>query len=392
MRERLALAFFLLAVLVLLVASTLRALTLGDALADQEMRHLHHEALLTAAAINAHVEAGMGVDDGFLAGLVEPGSRVEYAAEDGDTAVVTGPEFRDGDVITYEAEAAGGTVTLSADAQDSSGLLARQLWALATLVLLVSLLAGLAGWWAARWLVAPFRSLADAAAALGRGRFDLRLPETRVPEAVAIGQALKASAAQLEARLSRESEFAGQASHELRTPLTSLRMELEDLTLRSDVPDDVKQAAARCIERVDAVNAAVDGLVSLSRRGVLVEGGQVRLGELATQITQQWSDRLAASRRTVSASAEGELDEFFTPGPVEQVLEVVLGAVERGDGPVRLVFEGSESHVRVVVPAGAAGSGPVRGLEAASGLATPQGGRVTGDLVASDLEILMPRR
>ena len=84
---------------------------------------------------------------------------------------------------------------------------------------------------------------------------------------------------QLEARLARERDFAEYASHELRTPLTALRMELEDLALRDDMPDDVKASAGRCVRRVDDVDSAAGHLVSITRQGALVEGGQDRMGQ-----------------------------------------------------------------------------------------------------------------
>lgn len=392
MRERLAVTFALLAVCVLLVAGVIRTLALEDLFREQEMDNLQHEAELVVSAIDAHRASGMPVKEEFLAGLVEPDTRLEYVGPEGEIAV-TGSDFENRDPITASATSPGGVdVKLTAEPGQADGVYTEQVWGWVTMVVLISLLAALGGWWAARWLAAPFRTLAGAAEALGRGRFDVELPDTRIPEARAIGQALKASAAQLESRLSRESEFAAQASHQLRTPLTSLRLELEDLTLRPDVPEDVQDAAKRCIARVDAVNGVAEELVSLTRTGALVEGAQLMLGELATQITQRWADRLGPARRPVTARAEGELGGFFTPGPLEQILDALLDDVERGTGPVRLVFEGSDSHVRVVVPAGVAGEPPLRGVEVAEGLARPQGGRIRGDLVESDLEILMPRR
>ena len=59
---------------------------------------------------------------------------------------------------------------------------------------------------------------------------------------------------------------------------------------------------------------------------------------------------------------------------------------------VRLVFEGSPNHLRVEVPAGVASAPPHPGLTEARELAEQQGGRVTGDLVASGVTVWMPRR
>lgn len=146
------------------------------------------------------------------------------------------------------------------------------------------------------------------------------------------------------------------------------------------------------MERVDDVNNAAGELVSLTRQGALVEGGQVPLGVLATEVTQLWADRLDEERRTVTARADGELDATFTPGPIEHVLELVLGDVAGGSGPVRLRFVGSPSHVRISVPSGIASPGPHPGLVAARVLAESQGGRISGDLDGTGRDLLMPRR
>ena len=158
-------------------------------------------------------------------------------------------------------------ITVSKEPKVIGDILGRDTGSLITLFLLIALLAGVAGWVAARALSSPFQKLAVAAGALGRGRFDLDLPKTRMPEAVAIGKALQTSATQLESRISRERDFAELASHELKTPLTSLRLELEELTLRDDVPDDAKAAAVRCIRSVDAVNRSAGELVALPGGG-----------------------------------------------------------------------------------------------------------------------------
>jgi hypothetical protein len=393
MRERIAGAFVVLALALIVVLVSVRVYALQDFLADQEMAHQRDEAGLVAAVITDRVALGETVDHDLLADLVGIGSRLEYLDPDGGTTTAAGPAFDPSDgTLEVQAPAGEGTVVLTRGTRQLLDLSGQQYTSLIMLALLVLVLAGLTGWWLASRLAAPFSALARNAAALGRGRFDLLLPETRIPEAQAIGQALKVSAAQLEARLARERDFAEYASHELRTPLTALRMELEDLALRDDVPDDVTASANRCMRRVDDVDGAAGHLVSITRQGALVEGGQVPLRVLATNLTQAWSDRLAEERRTVTARADGDIDVTFTPGPVEHVLELVLDEVIGGEGPVRLRFVGNESHVRIEVPPGIAGPLPHTGLRAARELAEAQGGRVTGDLLESGLDILMPRR
>ncbi|MGZ5404333.1 MAG: sensor histidine kinase [Nocardioides sp.] len=393
MRERLAGAFVLLAVAVLVLVVTIRTWALDDLVRDQEQAERDDRADLIASVLVERVESGGFVTAALLTGLVDDHSRLEYVGPDGESIVATGGEYAGSeDPLSVELEAGDGRVLLTSDPRDIDDVSSRQFTSMLMLALLVTILAGLAGWWLAARLTAPFAALAGAAAALGRGRFDLTLPDTRIPEAQAIGQALKVSAAQIESRLARERDFAEYASHELRTPLTALHLELEDLTLRDDVPEDAKAAARRCLQRVDDVNAAAGELVSITRQGALVEGGAVALSDLATHVTQMWADRLADDQRTVTAHADGDLDATFTPGPVEQVLELVLDDIVGGSGPVRLRFVGDDSHVRVTVPPHLASPAPHPGLTEARQLAESQGGRITGDLDDTGLDILLPRR
>jgi signal transduction histidine kinase len=393
MRERIAASFVLVAVVLIALIVTIRVYSLQDFLRQQEQTQQQRETELVAAVVDQTVAEGRTVDEQLLGELVGVESRLEYDVPGRAPVVAEGRAFdTDVGVISAVTEAGDGSVELLTTARELSAVSARQLTSLFMLALLFVLLAGLAGWWVASRLAAPFQQLAVAAEALGRGRVDVEVPQTRVPEARAIATALEAGGAQLATRLAREREFAEYASHELRTPLTALQLELEDLAMRDDVPDDARATARRGLQRVRDVDAAAGRLVAITRQGALVEGGQIALGELATQVTQSWADRLGAERRTVSAQADGDLELTFTPGPVEQVLELVLGEVVGGEGSVRLVFEGSASHLKVEVPAGVASPPPHPGLTEARELAEQQGGRVTGDLAATGVTVWMPRR
>ena len=371
---------------------------------SRKARTSANDAVLIGELVANQRAAGQPVDEDFLQGIVPDGAQLEYVDPSGQTLTVEGDGYtgdEDGDDISAVASTDVGMVTVSKEPEVVADLLGRDTGSLVTLFLLIGLLAGVAGWIAARALSSPFQRLAVAAAALGRGRFDLDLPRTRVPEAQAIGKALQTSAHELQSRLSRERDFAEHASHQLKTPLTSLRLELEDMTLRDDVPEDAKAAAARCIRSVDAVNRSAGELVALSRQGSLVEGAEVTLHDLATQLAQRWADRLAEKRRTLSASAEGDLQLAFTPGPVEHVLDLVLSdIVQGGKGPVKISFLGEGDHLRIRVPAGMVANGARRrrgrqpgvGIAEARQVVEAQGGRVSGNGQDSDLEILLPRR
>ena len=247
------------------------------------------------------------------------------------------------DAIQTTVDAGGGTLTVTQAGDVLGDLTARDKGSLGFLVLLVALLAAVVGYVMARLLSGPFRQLAGAAEQLGRGRFDLDLPRTRIPEAKAISQALLTSAGQLQERLASEQAFAEHASHVLRTPLTGLRLELEELAQRDDLPADVRQSATRSVGRIDAMDDVAGDLVALARRGALVAGAEIPLRDLATACAQTWADALGEQDRQLTAAVEGNIETTYTPGPVEHILDLLLADVlKRGQGPVRMVFDANE--------------------------------------------------
>jgi signal transduction histidine kinase len=403
MRERLTLAFVVLSILLLLGAGFVRSFILRDLIREQEGVHVQQQVVLIAKVVSARQQEGGAVDRGFLSGLVDDDGRLVYTPANAAPVVVTGENYESTDPdedLAASAAVPDGAVTVGQSPALLRDVAGRDISSVLVTFLLIGVLAGLIGFLISRRLSEPFRQLAVAAAALGRGRFDLDLPRTRIPEARAIAQALATSAGQLEDRLRRERDFAQHASHVLRTPLTGLRLELEDLTLRDDVAPDVQESARHGLASVDEVNAVVGELVDISRRGSLVAGAELSLVDLATQLAQRWSDRLAERDRSLTASAEGDLALSYTPGPVEHVLDLVLAeVVDRSSGAVRIVFHGEDSgHLRVVVTAtGPARAADVSGrpgtrLEQARGVVAALGGRIIGDDPAQGVEVLLPRR
>lgn len=403
MRERLTLAFVVLTILLLLGAGIIRSYVLRDLIKEQESQHLSQEVSLISSIVDNRSETGATIDEEFLETLASPDARLEYDPESGPPVVVYGDEYAGTDDPDEDMAAAvvldDATITLSQSDEVVRAIVGRDMSSIAALFLLIAVVAGIVGFIIASALSSPFQRLAVAAAALGRGRFDLELPKTRIPEARAISNALRASAHQLEDRVHRERDFAEHASHVLRTPLTGLRLELEDLTLRDDVPDDVKETAARSLASVEQVGTVAAELVDLTRRGSLMEGSELPLVDLATQLAQRWADRLGVRNRTLTAAAEGDLSLSYTPGPVEHVTDLLLAdVVRRGTGSVRIVFYGEDGgHLRVRVESEgrtdeAPGADALDRIAQVRSVAEALGGRVTGDHPADGVEVLLPRR
>jgi len=399
MRPRLTLSFVVLTLILLLGALGIRAYTAHDLLRTHESRELRSDAAMLALLIEQREALGDPVDRAYLAGLVDSAEQISYDAGDGEPIVVEGKAFESGpdDLTTTVDVGDDGSVTLSQSGNVVEGLAANDPGSLGFLILLVGLLAALVGYVMALVLSAPFRQLAGAAGQLGRGRFDLDLPRTRIPEARAISTALLTSAGQLQERLASEQAFAEHASHVLRTPLTGLRLELEEIVSRDDVPPDVRESATRSVGRIEAMDAVAGDLVALARRGALVAGAEIPLRDLATQCAQTWADALADQDRAVTAAVEGKIETTYTPGPVEHILDLLLADVlRRGQGAVRMVFDADEDG-HLAIELSCAGLRAVSGPNAdiavtqARAVVTALGGRLTGE-TPQQLSILLPRR
>jgi hypothetical protein len=404
MRERLTAAFIVLSVVLLLGAGLVRTYVLQDLIREQVAGQMSQQADLVAAIVGDREASGGAVDEDFLQPLVGPQDRLQYAAG-GAEVVVTGKGYEgeddgDGDIAASATVDGAGQVTVSQSSSVIRDVIGRDIGSITALFLLIAVAAGMAGFLIATALSAPFQKLAVAAAALGRGRFDLDLPKTRIPEASSIANALRSSALALEDRVHRERAFAEHTSHVLRTPLTGIRLELEDLSLRDDLPEDAHETVRRCLAKVEQVSAVAAELVEITRRGSLVVGAEVPLSDLSTQLAQRWADRLAARNRALTAAAEGDLTLTYTPGPVEHATDLLLAdVVRRGTGAVRIVFNAeTEGHLRVTVlcagrtPESELGGETVDRMSQVRAVVEALGGRVTGEHPADGIEVLLPRR
>ncbi|MFT4287347.1 HAMP domain-containing protein [Nocardioides sp.] len=405
MRKRLTVAFIVLTVAFCLIGLIIRTVALDGSLRQHESRQIHEMAIAVGTAVDLRLSQGQPVDEQFLAGLVGAESQIRLHLNDSNsTMTASGPRF-DGaedpsqsDDLWAAYETSEGTVIVSQSKDVSTTLLQGQGWSLVLFFGLLAFVAGIVGYLLARQMVEPFRRLAAAAAALGRGRFDLDLPTSKVPEVRAIASALKSSATQLQDRIGAERAFAEHASHVLRTPLTSLRLELDDLAANGDLPPTVCDAVGCCVQRIDDLDAVAGELIAMTRRGTVILGTEVPLRELATMLAQRWADELAQHDRTFTAAVEGDLDTAYTPGPVEHIHELLLvDVIHRSRGAVRLTYEATPEgplklHVVAAEPARGRAKPPGSPYQRAVAVVAALGGRLVGEYVDQGIDIVLPHR
>ncbi|WP_107767769.1 sensor histidine kinase [Nocardioides terrigena] len=405
MRERLTLAFVGLALVIIVVAGAVRAMTLGDVVHASETDDLQQQSLVVGRVVEGLEQSGRPVDAASLSDLVAPHVRLIVERSGQDDVVVDGAGFdADAQDVSASSDVGDATVTLVQDETVTAAVLDSARGPLIALMVGLLALAAVLGLAMASALSRPFRDLAESAAALGRGRFDIEPPRSRIPEVVSISDSLRASSQRLQKSLRRDRDFFHHASHVLRTPLTGMRLELEELTLRRDLDPDVRRTTARCLSDVERLDSTIAELLDFARGRALVEGAEVSLLALGSHIAQRWRGLLPENRE-VKAFVDSGPEMLLTPGPVEQLLDSVLRDVtESGSGPVMIRFAGQDEHVRVTVRSGSttayvAGTGSLAvatqlraNADAARTITEVLGGRYTGDATVDQLEILLPRR
>ena len=280
MSRRLVLGFMAVTLTLTVLVILVRSVTMASEVREQEAMHVSEEAQLLGEVLRARSAAGEPVDREVLAGYVGPDGFLTLTGTGAEPVTVTGPGFdpaSDMDAaVSYYVDLEPGRLEVGQTSARWRGMLGLDPASLVMLLLLVALAAAAAGYAMSRWLSAPFTRLATAAGMLGRGRFDLDLPESRIPEAQTVTSALQASASALRDRLSREQQFSTHASHVLRTPLTGLRLHLDELAARvSDV--ESRTLLARCQSSVDQLDQVAVDLVDISRHGALMAGSEIPL-------------------------------------------------------------------------------------------------------------------
>jgi len=379
MRRQLTAAFVLVGVIFIATFATVRAVSLGDLIRDQTREHLDHDAALIGLVFSEQTAAGLPVSDTDLRGLVDDDQRVVVSRDDAPVATYAGAAFRV-DVAPLSGTASAGpwTVVLEEDPAGTSAIVRSNVRSLVLVSLAMLVLTALVGSWLAARLSRPFHQLAQAAEGLGRGRFELELPSSWLPEVQAISAALEGTARSLEEDLLRDSEVLAEASHEIRSPLTSLRMELEDWTLRDDLPGDVRAGATRGLAQVDRVDSITGGLIAHTRRRGVRQESLHPLVEVARGVVDHWVEELSSGE--VRVFVEGDPEVRLPAGQLEQVLDHVLLHVQGADA-VRLTFVGEAGQVRVTVNAeGTPDTGSDNHqLARAAELARAVGGVLSGD-------------
>ncbi len=189
----------------------------------------------------------------------------------------------------------------------------------------------------ARQLARPLERLARSATRLGDGEFRVAAPApSGIAEIDSIARAIRLSANRVERMLDAERSFTADATHQLRTGLTGIAMRLELLEREGDPA--VRADAGAALGQIHELNATLDGLLAVVRRGSTGERTDVELVALVDNQVADWQQRFAAKHRQIVVTTGPAQPVTATPGLVGQVLGILLdNALGHGRGTVAIL-------------------------------------------------------
>ena len=220
------------------------------------------------------------------------------------------------------------------------------------LALLVALLLGVG---ISRKLIAPIIEIDQAAAALGSGRLDFRIPEKyKEVELASLVVSFNEMATKLEKYEKSRRNLVADVAHELRTPLTILRASLESMLAGVTHPDP--EQLASLYDEASRIGRLVEDLQELS----LAEAGRLSLRMEPCNLHQELARvvdhiRPLAEDSEVSISYEADAEHavaFVDRDRLRQILfNLIYNAVqynrEQGSVHVSLATEGTRAVIEV---------------------------------------------
>lgn len=408
MRRRLVLALVGITFAVIALYGVPRVYFLAHLVRDQEQSEINHSADLVAATLAERAVSGRPVTSEFLTGLLEGGEGMRMTPEDGPVLIVGTPGDGEGDVVQSRTIDGVGVIELWRPGDQVGDRVSQAMLPLVLLGLGLLVLSALVGSILARRLARPFQELSEVADQLGQGRFDTPVPHYAIPEAEAIGGALRQAAGRLDTLLGREREFAVNASHQVLTPLAALRLELEDLRLRPETPLDVADQLDASLVDVDRLTDAVKELLSSKPAAADGSATEVDLVTLTDQVVERWQRSTDAGGQELAHTTVGAVTTHISPDVIVAILDVLLdNAIKHGAGRITVDATQFDTHLCLQVSDEGSRSVPSdvlhrprgtdpqndRGLARAAELAESVGGHLRiGEAEQTTMVLMLPRR
>jgi signal transduction histidine kinase len=221
-------------------------------------------------------------------------------------------------------------------------------WVLAVVAAATATAGAGLGWYAARYVMRPLRSVVHTAQDIAAGDLGSRLDPAAEPDLAQLSTSFNDMVDRLADQARRDRRFAADVSHELRSPLQTLLAAASVLDNRKERLDErTAIAAGLVVSEVDRFQSLVDDLMELARSDQPTDSEPVDVAEVARRACRV---RKLSEDLVVTADGEGLERWCVDRRRIEQVIGNLLdNAVRYGGGPtaVRIGQTGEVGHIEV---------------------------------------------
>lgn len=213
-------------------------------------------------------------------------------------------------------------------------------------------LAGISlGAWASRRVLAPLADVSNAAEALARGDLSARLEVGGDRDLAQLADSFNEMAANLEARLKRDAEFASNVSHELRSPLMTIMASAEILNSRRDELSERSQTALHLLNSdLERFRRLVQDLLEISRYDTTdgsIEPDYFGIVEFVTRVAED------VGFQDVPISHPPEMETTVVAADKRRMARVIANLLENaanyGGGPTSIQLKQREKTVEIAI-------------------------------------------
>jgi len=194
-------------------------------------------------------------------------------------------------------------------------------------------------WFLSRGMVSPLREMAEAAEAMKRGDYSVRVTDSARDEIGNLARAFNAMASELAATDRVRRDLVANVSHELRTPIAALQVQLENLVDGVAMPDlDTFRVMLAQVERLGRLVQQLLDLSRLEAGTIPLERSRFAVEPLLAHAVQEQRLRETPVEVWIRVDPEG----LTADGDPERVHQVVANLLENA---VRHTPEGGRVEV-----------------------------------------------
>ncbi len=219
--------------------------------------------------------------------------------------------------------------------------------------------AAIVGYFISRRAFAPVRNITKTAEEISGENLSRRVPVGQAEDEISLlARTFNDMIERLDITFASQKRFIADASHDFRTPLTIVRLELELLSNRSDLIDEVKEPLDKCIKELKSLSNLAENLLLLARSDshqLVLKKSDFRLDELVMDCVSSFYNLASTQNKTFIIDIDEPVEVFADKDLVRRaIINSIDNAVKYTlpGNPIRIYngLDKNNTTIRIINP------------------------------------------